>query len=523
MIHTQLPLSMYSVGYELVRGRPYSPLEAMLLRTVLETSSVSGSTFADLRSLFQVHDRLLTEALVTLIQEGWVAMRQVGQEMHFMITDEGKRTVDSGRQPESVLVRTRRQRIAMERLSGQLIRASELMMVTRAMLRRARNGKPFPEGLPPRVQRTKLNVGEVERLLPRSDQHQEWIRWIDPAVRVSQDMHYLPIQVDLDAGCVFGLPPQWRDMSEVVIRLITENASEFDLGPAVGEAVRALARKNNIGTTLNRPGPDAASYEYLSTAIADVDVAVSANEKRHLLDDFAAVATGSVFVVANGLVESSAKTVQELVVLLLKRGVNVDLLWSSEDDDEVIISAFQRTRGEGGAGKLTLLANTGTVTTDLVLGTAQSGPVAIVGTSVFAQADRGISARLAGYRALTSLARLAAGWWEESSGDDTAVAVYRWRHTAERWASEGARESALSRAVVDCGRGNEAETSALSLIAAHQLPAALRVRPAGSGTPEQWFLDTEDRLVVANAGGNSVHFVFAGSVRSDVLRRLRSV
>lgn len=132
--------------------------------------------------MFRVHDRLLTEALVTLIQEGWIAMRQVGQEMHFMVTDEGKRTVESGRQPESTLVRARRQSIVMERLSGQLIRASELMMITRGMLRRARNGRPFREGLPPRVQRTRLNVGS-EGFFGRLDAGSElvWVAFLAEA------------------------------------------------------------------------------------------------------------------------------------------------------------------------------------------------------------------------------------------------------------------------------------------------------------------------------------------------------
>jgi hypothetical protein len=523
VIHTLLPLNMYSVGYELVHGRPYSPLEAMLLKAVLETPPDGSSTFADLRSVFLVHDRLLTEALVTLIQEGWVAMRQLGQEMHYMVTDDGKRTVESGRHPESIQVRTRRQRIARERLTGQLIRASEIMMFTRGMLRRAANGKAFHPGLPPRVQRTKLNVGEVERLLPRSDQQQEWIRWIDPAVRVSQDVHYLPIQVDLESGHVFGLPPQWHSLSEVVIKLITENADEFDHDPEFQEAVLALARKNSGRTSVDRGEPRALAEEYLTAPVTCTDIAVSALEAHRLLDDFVATATGSVLIIANGLTESSAAAVKALVVSFLKRGVNVDLMWSGEqDDDKAVRTVLQQARGDSGAAKVTLLSTARDVTTDLVLGTTRTGPVALTGASLFARANHGVTTRITGYSALASLARICSGWWEENAGDDTAIAVFRWRHTAEEWASEGARDSSASRTVDACGCGNDAEAGTVSLVAAHHLPAKLQTHASADPALGQWFLDTDDHLMVATAGENSMYFVFTGPIRPHLLKRLHA-
>jgi len=258
-------------------------------------------------------------------------------------------------------------------------------MVTRTALRRIGNGKPFREGLPPRVQRTKLNVGEVERLLPRSDQYQEWIRWIDPAVRVSQDMHYLPIRVDLEAGLVSGLPTRWRDMADVVLRLTADNAEEFDLGAEFEEIMLASARKNTHGAT----EPQATVDQYLTAQLTAADVAVSASEKHRQRADFASAATGSCFIIANGLTESSAAAVKALVVPLLKRGVNVDLMWSAaEGETKAISEAVKQARGGGGTGKLTLLDHACAVT-DLVLGTTPSGPVALLGTSLFTQADRG--------------------------------------------------------------------------------------------------------------------------------------
>jgi hypothetical protein len=62
----------------------------------------------------------------------------------------------------------------------------------------------------------------------------------------------------------------------------------------------------------------------------------------------------------------------------------------------------------------------------------------------------------------------------------------------------------------------------MSLVAARHLPAKLRPRSNADPAPRQWFLDIDDRLVVANAGENSMHFVFTGSIRPHLLKRLHA-
>jgi hypothetical protein len=330
---------------------------------------------------------------------------------------------------------------------------------------------------------------------------------------VSQDMHYLPIQVDLEAGQVHGLPPRWQDLSAVVVGLVTENPEDFGVDPEIGQTMRASTRPHRRTVTAGRDESD----EYLTTSVAGPDIAVSVQEKHALLDGFAASVTSAVFVSANGLTESSAATMKAFAVPLLKRGFNVDLMWSAQAaEEDAVRRTLQQARGEGGAGKLTLLHNGHEVAADLVLGTTLSGPMALIGTGLFIQANRGIVTRLAGYRALTSLARLCAGWWEDIAADDTAIPVFRWRHTAEQWASQCARESDANAPIAGPTR-EASDIGMVALITTHHLPTPVR---ADSPTP-QWFLDIDDRLVVANAGNEAMHFVFTGPIRPELMARLR--
>jgi hypothetical protein len=100
--------------------------------------------------------------------------------------------------------------------------------------------------------------------------------------------------------------------------------------------------------------------------------------------------------------------------------------------------------------------------------------------------------------------------------------VFRWRHTAEEWASECARDSEASRTVSGCGCGNEAEAGTVALVAADHLPAIVKARPSVDPAPGQWFLDLDDHLVVANAGENSMYFVFTGPIRPHLVKRLHA-
>ena len=76
-----IPVSRFRVAYEIARGRPYSRLE----RRVLEAIADGGATLHALTTTFKVHERLLIESVVTLVNVGWVAVTG-GAEATFVLT-----------------------------------------------------------------------------------------------------------------------------------------------------------------------------------------------------------------------------------------------------------------------------------------------------------------------------------------------------------------------------------------------------------------------------------------------------
>ncbi len=195
-----IPVSRFRVAYEIARGRPYSRLE----RRVLEAISDGGTTLRALTATFQVHERLLIESVVTLVNAGWVAVAG-GPEATFVLTAEGKAAIDTGRDPLSVVVSQARPHIVLlERVTGQLARHSEARSYRREDLADVWKSAAL---LRSRIPRNTLDEARVQKLLP-SDPG-EWIRWVGPITLASKNTHFVPVNVSDETDQVSGLPTAW--------------------------------------------------------------------------------------------------------------------------------------------------------------------------------------------------------------------------------------------------------------------------------------------------------------------------
>jgi hypothetical protein len=474
MIHTLVPLTMYVVRYEVAHGRPYSKLEELLLKAINLPGPDGGHTFDDLREVFQVHDRLLTEGLVTLIQEGWIAMEQPGAEIQYLVTEEGRKTISSGRRPSNLRVRTKHASIVRERLTGQLARANDLTILTAKELRGSvlNPRKVRSEALTPRVMRTEINGGETERLLPRSDERQEWVRWIDSVSRVSQDLHYLPVRVDLGSGRVLGLPYQWQHLSLPILEEVALRSEEMLDDVQFQEEVRRLMQERAVRAARRQEASEDRD-PFATVAATCADVAITARESASLIEDVLRKCTDHAFLAVANLDRRRAAAVRDTVIRLLTAGVKVDLLWSSDGTEEApreiynVLSAARAKALRGPQPMLVLNAEPAGIAVDLLLAQTSDGPVAVAG-SAFAEPepepepepgpefepetsqnrDQGlghrvnslaVSVRITARPVLAALARLSAGWWETVEADQAMLAAHRWKHYGERWSDEGAR------------------------------------------------------------------------------------
>jgi hypothetical protein len=495
VIHVLLPLDLFRVSYDVAVGRPYSALEELLLRLIAEDRGEEGRVFQELREAFQVHDRLLIEGLVTLLREGWVAMVQSDQDIRYVATEEGLLTISKSRRPASLRVRRRHTSIVREMLSCQLANLSDLEVLSEKDVRRKTNRAAITFALRGRHHRKTLNGGETEWLLPRNADEQQWIRRIDSDARLVRGKYYLPLRVDLEEGTVLGLPGAWRHLTPLVLEETGQRYEDLAIGSEAQERFgRMLAEweKDRSHVRRSSGSPDRAE----PVGMTCVEAALSAGASRRLAERALERATGHVLIMASRLDDAQAARVSQVAGGLQSRGVSVDLLWSCGDAEEGLpkrlVNALGSLRGRAAPGKIFFNKTPTDAKADFVLITTDDGPVAVVGAGLLSGAaqDEALSPTVLtdDVRGLSTLALLAAGWWQECPDDNADLVASRWRHLAEKWVEEAALTQATpgaagpessvelsSRHIPSPRPGREGDSSVSLLIGAQGAAARERI------------------------------------------------
>ncbi len=492
-----VPVSRFRVAYELARGRPYSRLE----RRVLEAIAHGGASLRTLRTTFRVHERLLVESVVTLVTAGWVAVAG-GTEATFVLTVEGSDAVGTGSDPVSVVVSPAKPHIlVLERVTGQLARNAEARTYQRDDLSDVWESAVV---LTSRVLRNALDEAEVQKLLPRGTG--EWVRWVGPITLASKNRHFLPVDVDLEAGQARGLPRAWHGPLLPHVLDAARRRSTCDEQAAVGGGEPNDPQTGRVAVAGQRPG---ARRRGRFTSVADVttpwrppDTFVPLHREDVLVgtkahDRALAAALGSA--ARNLLLASPGLDPDRLVAFLnaasgaVERGVRVDVLPGATPpgfDQAAVTDAVNRAGYEAAGNQGRILMRTGTHPTgsgaSLLLYDDSSGSlIAVVGDHDWLGPPveaTSVSVRIAAPSVVGDLARAAASLWTSGQGVATGAAD-RWRHLAS---------AAEERAAIEEARAGLSDAATAVELVLDDEHAALGARTEGVALVGR-FVDRSDR------------------------------
>jgi hypothetical protein len=451
-----LPVSRFRVAYEIARGRPYSRLE----RRVLEAIAERGATLRDLTAAFQVHERLLVESVVTLVNVGWVALAG-GAEATFVLTAEGKAAVDTGRDPVSVVVsQARPQIVILERVTGQLARRSEARAYRREDLADVWESAAFVQS---RIPRNKLDEARVQKLLPSGQG--EWIRWVGPITLASKNTHFVPVDVSDESDEVHGLPPAWLES-------VTPHAVAAARRQRARNTEHAIRPAHHGDTESARPtlrtSPRARRASFVSVAaqtshqpfwqakvaLRQDDVLIGAEVHDCALALAMDSAVGNLLIATPGIDPAHLTAFLADAAGAVKRHIRVDVLPGTTPDmfqQSAVLDAINRAGYQAIGNEARALLRSGRQATgsgaSLLL--YDEGPgrlVAVVGDYDWLgtpSTSTPVSIRVADQRVVGNLARAAASLWGHAQpGPDTGTAD-RWRHLAGAAEERGAEENAV--------------------------------------------------------------------------------
>lgn len=432
-----VPLSRFRAQYETACGRPYSTLERLTLRAI-----ANGATSVDhLSEQFRVHPRLLVEAVVTLVREGWVAVGG-STGSGFLLTAEGTSAVSADETPDSLVISERTTYVLMERITGALIPSNEVRFVTRRDL-----GDRWDLCVRLRVEVSDnaVDEGQVQTLLPR--RKDEWLRWVGPIDMVSKSSHWLPVNVDAATKQVVGLPDSWRArLRDLIVDEALRHSNDYGtdrLAATFPIVVRTSAGRDERADV---PRVPASTW---ATNLEPSDILFTDREHDEYLRRALQQAKTNVLIASAFLNTGRLEALAEQILAALVRGVNCDLLWG-----------YAATRAIDGAGvgdsvarmkKLayqakqlnargTLRFNSAASSSHakLLLWDNASGYEACVGSynwlSVAAELDstdpRNVSVRLTHPEVVAAFSRSAAAFWSSSQGEILASTGDRWRRVA---------------------------------------------------------------------------------------------
>ncbi len=199
-----LPIHVYRVAFQPVKGRPYSLFE----RSLLEAVDAGVSTPGQLVDLLCVHRSVVIQGMVTLMYAGWINFTP-GGSVTYAITKLGRQALED---PDSLpasrqILQERSTKVIMERLWGSVCKLAELNFVQLGTLKKVhRTGKPYLV-LPPEFW-TDPEPNQVRRFI--SVAPDERILHVGP-VTLDRDSDWAMLDVDVEAKSITGLPQAWAE------------------------------------------------------------------------------------------------------------------------------------------------------------------------------------------------------------------------------------------------------------------------------------------------------------------------
>ncbi|MGM9348474.1 hypothetical protein [Streptomyces salinarius] len=510
-----VPVSMFNVNFSVARGRPYSRLEQRVLEEIAARAGVAphqGATLTSLCDTFRVHERLMVEAVVTLVGAGWVAVTS-GREAAFVLTDEGQQACVSGKEPASVIVAPAAPcTLVFDKTTGQLARRGEAPTVPKEQARPDLNPSTAV-----RIVRTALDESQIQKLLPRASG--EWIRSIGRPRLVNSD-RYLPVRVNLADRSIMGLPRGWHQALageilttaqtkkdelednldvqatlQVSVAKVTTSAQPLMPATAPGDRPTPLSipGRRAPATALGTGTASQAivSFPWLEDAeplengsVTPPDRSIEAalfseafGEEAHQLLITKALATAANHVlIASPLVNmESLSKLSEVIQGAVSRGVRVDVLYGDTEEGTVpkdVVDLLNRI-GYHAAERLgrSLLKpakeRTGSGASLLAFDGKDGALEAVIGNYAWIGSpgsEPGRSVHMGGSEFMAQVARAAAGLWAWSGDSDSAD---RWRRVADRCQDATAvsaargdrlRDQVLAELVVDDEHARDAQS-----------------------------------------------------------------
>lgn len=294
-----LPVYRVAFAYQIRQGRSWTPLEHLLLWRLSEERHTTEALAAET----DIPVRIIVEALINLMQAGWVHIAVAGEQLRFEASQLGTKVLRLRELPPEDNLRKRGMTLLMDRVGNEFLVPEDVTLVHKDRL---------PQDalmLEPRAFKLTIDPQScLDRLDIRANEVFE--QWID--YRVTSQQFFA--QVSMVAGELVGLPTY---ASPELRSAIVGEIGNADLGIEDGAAAIQMVMPKRA---------------YRKISVTADDLIVGGMAHKEALEGLITRARSRLIIHSCFIREKGVNALLPLLTEAAKREVQIDLLWGVRED-----------------------------------------------------------------------------------------------------------------------------------------------------------------------------------------------
>ncbi|MER8743129.1 TrmB family transcriptional regulator [Mesorhizobium sp. M1004] len=307
-IHLVYPLLRGSKKFKLERGRRWSVVEHLLLRTVCDV----GLTADDLSKSSQLPRRVIVEAFTRLMRAGWVEIRTSGKNLLFKATEPGKRNAKLDNLPSVIVPDARWITYYIDDLTGCVFRWRDVIN---------RSRKDLPTN----------NAGQHVHMMPRKGVVEN-LAEIYRVLESGDELIVGSFPSASGASSTFGLITFRNGLPEGIPKGASQQFLDLVAG-AYLEAQTELSRKGTLlpAAVISRAGENASPARPRVGIFENGDLILDDQGHRQTFEGILGGAQDRV-IIHSTFVSDNAKDRLPALLQAASRKVRVDIFFGQGDD-----------------------------------------------------------------------------------------------------------------------------------------------------------------------------------------------
>lgn len=321
-LRVALPLLRGKRRFQLLKGRPWSIVEQLVLQALVQRPS----SVADLVAEADLPRRVIIEMIVRLMRAGWIQVESTAHGHVFSATVAGERVGVSDELPSARKSMKRWIAFFVDQLTGTPFRSYELQAIPRHRL----DERPDRSSILVLEPQTELTQPEPSELLASLTDEDEEIIGVEPS---SQRLTKYYALLTVRNGRVDGLPLRAGRLANIILEA-TERARQAEVGTSPASAAPVIRIEAPETTPV-----------VSNCVFSQQDLVLGGEMHRAALQSAIAKAHSRVFIHSTFISSDGLGFVLPLLKHAAMRGVQSDILWGQGDNAEGYRSTLELVGG----------------------------------------------------------------------------------------------------------------------------------------------------------------------------------